>query len=530
MADRNGSAPYTRCHIVLIPGFGAFDALGRVEYYAGITRLFQRWNGTRGTLPTVLHYFDSLPTAAVVTRATRLRNYLAKRMARGEILASDKIVLVGHSTGGLDIRQLVCDLHDPKKRHIPVDGGLNVDAHKLRKCLDGVVFLSVPHWGTNIAGWVCSHTVLRTTAIADLRAAFAGSQIYLLDQIEAGLADGAATLTGANLLLALRDALTEANDDLSGPDPTQIAAAQETASELELYFREMATDFRVINDLASTPYKGEQSPAHYNDRERRRELEFWKQPPIRTLSYATVGGRPFHFASRSGCPAPIFSLTNPGDYLAVAQGCGLSAGTDISYRLSYRACAGGPLEWPALRGKITRVLGPPPPQPIELWDNDGIVNTVSMLWPRGETVLVLADHLDIVGHYRLEPAQPAVGAPRTYQSYDSLKSAPLFQPTTFEDVLEGDLPLCRRAQGVCSKKMATHLREDSDCDRSRLLNLSFEMDERRKKGRVWMGVGKNRRFAKLVNFALSGIFFARIAPLGHKFFLDRAGLCSQDYG
>lgn len=78
--------------------------------------------------------------------------------------------------------------------------------------------------------------------------------------------------------------------------------------------------------------------------------------------------------------------------------------------------------------------------------------------------------------------------------------------------------------------MATHLREDSDCDRSRLLNLSFEMDERRKKGRVWMGVGKNRRFAKLVNFALSGIFFARIAPLGHKFFLDRAGLCSQDYG
>ena len=296
MATRNGSDPCRRCHIVLVPGFGGFDALGRVEYYAGITRLFQNWKKAHGSLPVVLHYFDNLPTAAVVTRATRLRNYLAKRMARGEILESDKIVLVGHSTGGLDIRQLVCYLHDPKKRRIPVDGGLSVDAHKIRNCLDGVVFLSVPHWGTNVADWLCSHPILRKTAIADLRAAFAGSQIYLLDQIEAGIADSAATLTGAELLLALRDALTEANDYLSGPDPTQIAAAQETASDLELYFREMATDFRVINDLTSEPYEGEKSPAHFTDEEREKELESWKEPrPIRTLSYATVGGRPFHF-------------------------------------------------------------------------------------------------------------------------------------------------------------------------------------------------------------------------------------------
>ena len=43
MASRNGSDPCRRCHIVLVPGFGGFDALGRVEYYAGITRLFQNW-------------------------------------------------------------------------------------------------------------------------------------------------------------------------------------------------------------------------------------------------------------------------------------------------------------------------------------------------------------------------------------------------------------------------------------------------------------------------------------------------------
>ncbi len=80
MPNRNGSAPGKRCHIVLIPGFGGFDALGRVNYYAGITELFQRWTKKHQADAVVLHYFDNLPTAAVVTRAQRLRKYLAKRM------------------------------------------------------------------------------------------------------------------------------------------------------------------------------------------------------------------------------------------------------------------------------------------------------------------------------------------------------------------------------------------------------------------------------------------------------------------
>ncbi len=440
MATQSGPAPGARCHIVLVPGFGGFDALGRVQYYAGTTRLFQQWNLRYGPLPVVLHYFDNLPTAAVATRAARLRGYLAKRMARGEILENDKIVLVGHSTGGLDIRQLICDLHNRKNRWVHVDGGLRVSATAIRRCVDAVVFLSVPHWGTNVADWVYSHSILRKTVIADLRAAFAGSQVCLLDKIEAGIAGGAACLTGAELLLALRDALTEANDHLGGADPSRIADAQEAASELELYFRQMASDFRVINDLTSQSHEGDESPAHFNEQDREKELDLWNQPPIRTLSYATVGGRPFRFSSPSGCPAPTFDLTSPCAYPEIFNGCGLSAGTDISYRLCYRACAGGPLWWPAHAGAVARVLGPPPPEPIELWDNDGIVNTVSMFWPPGsEIVLVLADHLDIVGHYTLKPAprEPAEGRsepPRIYQSYDSLRSAPLFDEKTFKDV------------------------------------------------------------------------------------------------
>lgn len=440
MANRNGSAIAPRCHIVLIPGFGGFDALGRVEYYAGITRLFQHWSRRHAQIPVVLHYFDNLPTAAVVTRATRLRKYLAKRMARGEILKTDKVILVGHSTGGLDIRQLIWDLHQPKNTQIVVDGGWPLKAKDLRDCIDAVVFLSVPHWGTNIAEWVYSHPILRTTVITDLRAAFAGSQVYLLDQIEAGMADGVAGFTGADVLLALRDTLTEANADWNGPDPSRLADAQEAASELELYFRQMASDFHIINDLTPQPHEGEESPAHFDDRKRADEIALWDHQKLRTLSYATVGGRPFRFRAEKGSPAPVFILANPFDDIDVALGCGPSAGTDISYRLCYRACAGGPLEWPRRLGKVARVLGPRPPGPLELWDNDGIVNTVSMLWgPQGETVLVQADHLDIVGHYVLQPPERAHRydgnePPRAYTSYDTLRSSPRFEKTIFQEV------------------------------------------------------------------------------------------------
>jgi len=440
MAGQNGSAFGKRRHVVLVPGFGGFDALGQVEYYAGITGLFQEWKEHRQPTPLDLHYFDNLPTAAVSTRAARLRGYLAKRIARGEILDTDKIVLVGHSTGGLDIRQLICDLDNLQNRWTYVDGGRRVSAQTIRHCLDAVVFLSVPHWGTNIADWVHSHPVLREAAVAYLRGAVAGSQVYLLDQIESRIAGGAGYLTGAELLLAAQDALRECNEHYGTPGSLRTAEAQEAASELALYFRLMASDFRAINDLTSQqpddPDK--RSPAHFDDEEREDEFRRWRDPHIESLSYATVGGRVFRFTT--GCPAPVWELTNPCTYPEVARDLGRSANTDFIYRFCYRACAGGPFRWPAQAGQVMRMLGPAPPQPIELWDNDGIVNTASMLWPEGETVLVLADHLDVVGHYELvkarqnQRAQAGHEPARIYQSYDALQSAPHLMRRTLKDL------------------------------------------------------------------------------------------------
>ena len=132
-------------HVILVPGFGAFDALGQVEYYSGITSVYNNWN--RNHLPVTLHDFRNLPSAAVSTRAIKLLRYLGKRIARGEILEDDAIVLVGHSTGGLDIRQLVCDLHKRENKRVHIDSGYVVTSRQIRDRLKGVVFLSVPPLG-----------------------------------------------------------------------------------------------------------------------------------------------------------------------------------------------------------------------------------------------------------------------------------------------------------------------------------------------------------------------------------------------
>ena len=434
MADQNTKAPsIKRFHVVLIPGFAGFDALGQLEYYSGITTLFQA--GLAGN--QVLHYFDNFPTASVVTRATRLRSYLAKRMARGEIAMRDEVTLVGHSTGGLDIRCLLWDLHH-RKDPIVVDGGVDVDPVRILKCVRRVVFLSVPHWGTNIADWVRDQPVLRKAVVEELRAAVAGSQLFLLDRIESSIAAGAARLTGASLLRAVQDALSEANEHNGRATPARKAEAHEAASELGLYLRHMASDFSAIDDLSSDPQRTGKpsSPAHFGAREREKELKMCRDIEFR--SYVTLGRRPFRFDA--GRPAPPWELAKPWTYPEIIKDATLSARTDVGYRTCYRACAGGPFEQPVARAKVTRRLSGAPLHALEVWDNDGVVNTLSMLWPKGENVLVPGDHMDIVGQYKAIEAERGGG--RKYRAYDLLKSESGFSEKIFQEVWHEIFAFC----------------------------------------------------------------------------------------
>ena len=428
MADQDARPPSTkRFHVVLIPGFAGFDALGQLEYYSDITRLFQTCRARN----QVLHYFDNFPTAAVVTRATRLRVYLARRIARGEISLSDDVTLVGHSTGGLDIRWLLWDLYPLLRRNQPivVDGRAKVDPASILEVVRRVVFLSVPHWGTNIANWVQTYRLERKAVVEELRAAVVGSQLLPLDRIETGIMGGAACLTGAELFRAAQDALSEANEHNGRPSPFRTAEAQEAASQLGLYLRHMASDFRAIDDLTSPPERAGKpvSPAHFTVSDRKKELRLARR--IKFRSYVTLGRRPFRFDPG---PAPLWEFSKPSTYPEASKDPALSAGTDIVYRKCYRACAGGPFRQPAHSGKVTKRLSGAPRHAIEVWDNDGIVNTLSMLWPRGDNVLVPGDHMDIVGHYK--PLLAERGGGRKYRAYDLLKSESGFNENIFKEV------------------------------------------------------------------------------------------------
>ena len=446
------AAVSSRRHIILVPGFAGFDALGQLEYYAGVTPLFRHWKKAGGAdrQDAVLHYFDNFPTAAVVIRAAKLRDYLAKRIARGEFLPGDSLALVGHSTGGLDIRRLIWDLAADYKKsanaRYPVDGThespFTVSAGELLRVVNRIVFLSVPQFGTNFADWLRGHAAGRRAVVAELRASVAVSQVPLLDRLQDWISSSVATATRLDLMKAIQDALSEAETPIDA-EHMQVALAQEAASELALWLRHAATDFGAIEDLAADVDSNAASPAHFDKKMRKQETDAWKRHHIRVRSYASVGTRPFDFDP--ACPSPQWDLLNPFPYPETIQQTGKSIGTDIVYRACYRACAGGPFQYPDIRHL------PHPPMIIDeaghqrtiaVWDNDGIVNSASMLWPNGrETLLVNADHMDIVGHFRLVRAEHGV-AGRKYQSYDLLKSGSGFDPNKFAQVWNSVFDFC----------------------------------------------------------------------------------------
>lgn len=398
----------TRHHVVLIPGFAGFDALGQLEYYGGVTALFAGLSGA------VLHYFDNFPTAAVSTRAERLRSYLARRIARGEIAPGDEIALVGHSTGGLDIRALLWNLR-LRGPAMAVDGGAAVPPSRILEAVRRVVFLSVPHWGTNIADWVRSYPVWREIVVAELRASLAGSQMPFVDRVAPGASALAARWMRAGLFRAVADCLREADPRSGHPTLSRLAEAHEAAAQLDLYLRHIATDFSAIDDLTARPAGDRFSPAHYTPRQRNDEARFWDAERIAVRSYATVGPRLYDF--EPGKPAPVWDLSKPWTGWGILRP---DRRHDIVYRACYRACAGGPFTAPTGNAALGS---------LESWDNDGIVNTASMVWPFGAHTLVEADHMDIVGHFENAPAPPGGG--RRYRSYDLLGSAAAFDENRF---------------------------------------------------------------------------------------------------
>jgi steroid delta-isomerase-like uncharacterized protein len=447
-------AKSTRIHIVLVPGFGGFDALGDLHYYAGVTPVFRRWRAEESAdlrvAGSILHYFDNLPTASVAVRAERLRRYFAKRIARNEIQPDDTIALVGHSTGGLDIRLLLWNLATKPDEVCRIDGDAgNACAVRNQDMLNQVrrvVFLSVPQSGTNIADWVRSYEGPRRLITDSLGTAFETSRLQRDGRLRRWVTGHLAALADADLLRAAEDAVRESDESQFAKVPADAASAREAFALLWLWTRNIAADFSAINDLVSMHPDGKQA----REARQNQEKANWDKQGITTRSYATVGKCPYN--------AEVLRRQGRWDlarYLLSREAWLSQTGrpeTDRIYRYSYRACAGGPFKT-ATGVNTATVFGTTKTRTIEDWENDGIVNTASMLWPNGtETQLVDADHGDIIGHYKLvevprygADASSATERPgRRYHTYDFLKSGSGFGDKEFSQIWRDALAFCAR--------------------------------------------------------------------------------------
>jgi triacylglycerol lipase len=435
-----------RTHLVLVPGFGGFDALGQLTYYAGVTSSFQRWQSIHDDRQVALHQFENLPTASVRTRALALRDFLDTRTSRGEFAVGDRLALIGHSTGGLDIRQLLVNLDPPTFADAAPDptGGTRTSDEQILAKVQRLVFLSVPQRGANIADCVRTREWLVHKQIEGLALAVRASHAFeFLSDLERQLLQLNLGST-PQLVVAFRDAVRETIEPSHPRTAKQqygAALARQAYGELNGWLGNVQADFFAIDDLACIGKPNTlPTPARYDDALRARELAAWAQRGIDTLSFATTSPPPLGQRPSTAVLGPL------QDDLRLLKSAGQNdPNTDFVYRLAYAACAVGPFQVIASNGSAIDRQGVA--HSFEAWQNDGVVNTASMLWPNAAaTRLVVADHGDIIGHYQatgpVRASEQALGRPN--HSYDILRSNAGFDDVTFEQTWHDVFDFCAR--------------------------------------------------------------------------------------
>jgi hypothetical protein len=409
----------------------------------------------------VAHYFDSLPSAGVRTRARLLREYLSSRTRRHEFrLGVDRIALIAHSTGCLDVRQLLTDLDlartQPTSREgVEAKSRERLEGEQLLALISRLVFLSAPQRGSNLADWVRSQPVSARAVALSMASTFAdGLDFPLFTATHAHfpwLYDATSKLVlsalkgvggDSGFLQAFEDVGREISK-IRAQDPWIAASSRMALAKVQLYLDQAEGDFLAIDDLScdpTTPHtKYSSELARIGEAERTRELARWSADGIEARSYATRAPNPFGRAPvRQHKLAPLYQVLR-----SLRARKGDAPGRDAPFRLAYMACATGPFR--AVEREATHFFTREKLR-IEPWHNDGIVNTASMLWPHADaTLLIDADHGDLIGHFEPGFAEGAQAALRTRVRYDIFRSGSGFERAQFEAVWFDILSFCASA-------------------------------------------------------------------------------------
>ncbi len=341
-------------HVYLVPGFLGFAHLGRLTYFGHVRRLLTERLGALGLDPQ-LHIVTTSPTASLPDRAARVVEVIDATAPRGDA----PLHLIGHSSGGLDVRLLTAP---------GVGLPTALDVERLAARVRTVVTVSTPHHGTPIASFF---TTLQGQKLMQLLSL---STIYVLNF---GRLPLAALLWMGSIFVRFGGLVagSELLDELFGKLLEDFTPARRRA------VRELLRD--VVRDQALMLQLTPEAMEVFN-------ASVLPRPGIR---YGAVVGQ----AAPPSFRATLHAGIDPAAQVTHALYSGL-------YRLIQAAPVRGLQKLgPGQERILQRAYGAMPAPAA----NDGIVPTLSQTW--GEVVhAAVADHLDVLGHFRDAEQDPPV--------------------------------------------------------------------------------------------------------------------------
>lgn len=356
-------------HIVLVPGLFGFARLGGFDYFMHVEEALETRFLERGTTCDFV-LVSSPPTASIVYRTQVLRDTIARTCGD----ARSRIHLIGHSTGGVDIRLLASPTTWPA---LP-------DWFERVQTLTSI---AAPHYGTPLAYFF--------TTLAGTRLLEALSFLTYLT-----LRAGGPPLTILTPLVASLGSIdlgveTNALERLT--DLLLAFLGEEGQDEVREWFAGIHSDQGAIIQL--TPESMDIFNAATED-----------NPNLR---YGCV-------VSRSPRPPPLNTFRNlffPARALSAAVFRPLHIGAS---RVSKVYPPPNPA--PEVHALLEERFG----QKLDIAFNDGLVPTTSMIW--GDVVWAgAADHLDLLGHF---------DGGRDSDHTDWLVSGVGFREPDFDDVMD----------------------------------------------------------------------------------------------
>jgi hypothetical protein len=336
--------------VYFVPGMFGFGRLGTYDYFThlrvGLEERFRR----RG-LTVAFEDVPAPPTSSLRHRTRILATTIA-RTAGGE---QGPIHLVGHSTGGLDVRLLLSP-----SAHL----GLNAELLSFRSRIRTAITVNTPHYGTPLAGYFATvsgtrflyaislFTVVSLSLGEPSLAIFSRllGGVGRIDNLIAGEIKLLSRFTDSILRYVDKEARDEIMDFLSKIRVDQGAVIQTMPESMDLF------NCTTEND-SSVRYASIASAA----------------PPPRSLRMARRIRSPY------------------------------AALTALLYSTLYQFASQGPKVYPYARptGREAELLRVGIDHEVTDASNDGVVPTLSMLW--GELIWAgEADHLDVLGHFHDE--------------------------------------------------------------------------------------------------------------------------------